>query len=151
MDRRYIKKMEQYWEKEYAKTLCELNNLNIESWFDFWHTHPDWKSKGNRSSETKAWVAVITYELLKETEAITKSQKNRLQVWAALCEDTGNNAIFIHSENPNKTAFPYDFSDVEWGIEDTSELDGLIDRSTHELGQCNYGDEVVYLIRDNCS
>ena len=140
--------MEQYWEKEYAKTLSQLNDLDIESWFDFWHTHPDWKSKGNKNSDTRAWVTAITYELLKEVESITKPQGSRLQVWATICNDTGNNAVFIHSENPNNTPFPFKFSDVQWCTESPPELNGLIDNSTHEIGVWDYDSEVVYFVKN---
>ena len=148
MDRRYKKKMEHYFDKMYSKALSQVHNLNIEGWFDYWHTHLDWKSKGNRNIETKSWVAHLTYDLLKEVELYTGSQKSRLQVWAMIFENTGNNAVFIHSENDNNTPFPNDFEGVSWGVEEPPELIGVIERSEHELGRKDYGGEVMYYIRN---
>jgi hypothetical protein len=147
MDRRFKKKMERYWKKEREKSLREIHSLDIDSWFDYWHTHPDWKFKGNRSNEMKAWVASITYDLLNVVEELTKHQGNRLQVWATLCEDTGNNAIYIHSDNPNSTPYPNDYENVMWGVRGPAVAAELIDQSTHETGTAKYEEEVVYYIR----
>ncbi len=147
MDRRYRKKMERYWEKERSKALADIHSLDIESWFDFWHMHPDWKFKGNRDSETRAWVTSITYNLLQEVEATIQSQAERLQVWATICENTGDNSIIIHSENPNNTSFPYEFTDTKWGVDSTPDIDGIINHATHEIGKKVYEDEVIYYIR----
>jgi len=147
MDRRYRKKMQNYWDKRWKVALSELQEIDIESWFDFWHVHPDWYFKGNRDSEMRAWVVTITYDFLKVVETFTEAQQDRLQVWASIAEDTGNNAVFIHSENPNGTDFPYDFSSAQWGVELTQELSGIVDLSTHELGKASIKNEVVYFIR----
>lgn len=147
MDRRYIKKMERYWAREIEKTRSQISARDFSSWFDFWHTHPDWKGKGNKNSETKIWITNITYELLKFTEELTESESNRLQVWATICENTGTNAIYVHSKNPNETPFPFDFFNTVWDVKLSPE-DGIkIDYTKHQVGMMKYEDEVVYYIR----
>lgn len=147
MDRRFKKKMEQYWKKEREKSIREIHSLDIDSWFDYWHTHPDWNFKGNRSNEMKAWVASITIDLLGVIEDVTESESSRLQVWATLCENTGDNAIYIHSENPNGTPYPHEFVNVEWGVSEPVEAEGLINQNTHEIGRAKYEEEIVYYLR----
>ncbi|HPF58404.1 MAG TPA: hypothetical protein PK820_06370 [Candidatus Competibacteraceae bacterium] len=92
-------------------------------------------------------MASYTYDLLNVVEEATKSQINRLQVWAILCEDTGNNAIFIHSENPNGKPYPYGFENVVWGVPEPTEAKGLVNRNIHEFGKAKYEEEIVYYIR----
>ena len=146
MDRRFKKKMEQYWKKEKNKSFREIESLDLDSWFDYWHTHPDWSSKGNRNSEMKFWVDRVTYVLLKLIEEKTKGNHHKLQVWATLCDDTGNNAVYIHSENPNGTPFPEKFDNVEWK-EKVPQVKGVINQDTHQVGKTSYGEEIVYYIR----
>ncbi len=147
MDRRYIKKMNRYWAKEIEKAKASIEACEFTSWFDFWHTHPDWKGKGNKDCEAWAWVTNITYELLGYTEQLAFGEGDRLQVWATICEDSGNNAIYLHSDNPNNTPFPYDFAGVEWGLVLKPEGKLNIDYLQHEVGKKKYGDETVYFIR----
>ena len=146
MDRRLKKRMERYWKKERNKSLREIQGIDINGWFDYWHIHPDWYFKGNRNKETRAWVAAITYDLLQVVEEFTKSQYSRLQVWAILCENTGNNAIFIHSENPNKTPYPNMFDNVEWGVKEPLDAEGIIDRNIYKLGKEIRKGEAIYYI-----
>lgn len=147
MDRRFRKKMELYWAKEWNKTLREIQELDFEDWFDFWHTHPDWNFKGNRDNEMKSWVNSITYKVLNEIELHAKEQRNRVQIWATICEDTGNNAVFIHSKNPNGTQYPYDFSDVQWDIDTPEEIKDIVNHSEHEVGKSIIDNEVIFYIR----
>lgn len=60
MDRRYLKRMSVYWAREKKKALMALDSLDMSSWFDLWHTHPDWKSKGNRFPHDRATVAKLS-------------------------------------------------------------------------------------------
>lgn len=53
----------------------------------------------------KAWVASITIELLGIIEDMSVDKSSRLQVWATLFEKTGDNAMYIHRENPNNSLF----------------------------------------------
>ncbi len=64
MDRRYKKKMQRYWARELESAKSSIDNLDFTSWFDLWHTHIDWKARGNRYPESRAEVARATYDLL---------------------------------------------------------------------------------------
>jgi hypothetical protein len=143
MDRRFQKRITHYLAQQERKGIEALAKLDMTGWFDFWHTHIDWKSKANRA---KPMVAKITYSLLQQAEALAEKRHDSIQVWATLCEDTGNNAVYFHSLNPNGTAYPYSFDGVEWGISEPPEAENLLN-STHEIGRCQYTNEVVYIIR----
>ena len=148
MDHRYKKRMNAYWTRERIKVLSAISSLNFSSWFDLWHTHPDWNSKGNRFPEHWATVAAITYEAFKHAERLAATANaSAIQVFATICVDSGNNAIYIHSDNPNGTTFPHEFPSTEWGVGDPAELAGLIEQTTHEVGRKQYGEDVYFIIR----
>ncbi len=147
MDHRYQKRMSVYWSRDLKKELKAFDRLDTSSWFDLWHTHPDWKSKGNRFPENRAIVAKITYQLLIYAECLFQSRSQPVQIFASICEDTGNNAVYIHSENPNGTPFPYEFSDTVWDVPEPLELFGIVDNQIHQIGLQKFSNESVYVVR----
>ena len=147
MDRRYHKRMENYWLREERKSIMHFSRLDLTSWFDYWHTHPDWKAKGNKSLGDRVAVASQTYKLLNHAETLLKSRGPSVQCWATFCESTTDNAIYIHSQNPNGSPFPYQFDGIQWGVEPPQEAASLIDLQKHEIGKFDYTDCIVYAIR----
>jgi hypothetical protein len=146
-DRRYQKRMAAYWARAQRSSFKALDLIDISSWFDFWHAHLDWKGRGNRFPTDRMSVVRLTYELLRYAEVKAGGRLKPLQVWATVCGDTGENAVYIHTENPNGTPFPYSFEGVQWGVDLPSGLGEIIDRATHEIGQAVYPEETVYFIR----
>ena len=148
MDRRYKNRMEAHFRKALAAAIRDTRKRQVSGWFDLWHTHIDWKSKGNRFPENRAMVARLTYELLLATEAHFAPRSEAIQIFAVICEDTGSNAVYVHTENPNGAAFPYDLSHVEWGAPEPPELIGAIDGATYESGRKRFDDgQIDYVIR----
>ena len=146
MDRRYKKRIDRYWTVMRKRGLNALDELDMNSWFNFWHTHEDWDGKGNRCTENRASAAALGYQLLMTAEELSCHRGADVQCWATFCEDTRNNAIYIHSDNPANSPFPYDFPDCQWAV---SKPDYLSEHDffAHELGRFVYTDEVVYVIR----
>jgi hypothetical protein len=147
MDSRYKRKMERFWAREFKRAKTVVDSVQSSEWFDFWHTHLDWKSKGNRYPESRANVARLTYELLLYAESKVAQRTKPIQVFAQIHQDTGSNAVYLHSENSNGTEFPYQFENFEWSVETPPELIGVVDIKTHEIGRVQYEDGVVYAIR----
>jgi len=147
MDRRYKKKMDRHWNVQLARAKAVVDELDFSSWFDFWHTHVDWDCKGNRYPESRAAVAKATYELLRYAEAAAVARDEPIQIFAQICRETGSNAVYIHSGNPNGSSFPCKFEDTNWSPSTPPELEGVIDRDLHELGVSHFGEEETYVIR----
>ncbi len=134
MDRRYAKRKAAYWSRRRAEAFARLHGLDVTSWFDVWHVHPDMSSKGNRFAEERAGVAAMTYELLLEAERLVAFRGDEVQVFATVCADTGDNAVCLHSVNPRGTPFPLGFEGVTWGVAAPPELRGVLDPERHEVG-----------------
>ena len=146
MDRRYAKRMESYWTRQYRKAIRDLDRVDIGSWFDLWHTHIDWDSKGNRFLEQRMRAATLTYDAYQYALSRAKGRAEPIQVWAHFCEDTGNNAVYVHTPNANGTAFPYVFVDTEWGVAAPPELEHL-PLAAFELGRMRFNGETSYVLR----
>lgn len=147
MDRRYKKKMDLYWAREERKNLAYLDRLDWSSWFDFWHLHPDWDARGNRYPVMRSAVANMTLRLFQYAESKAEGRVKPIQLWATFCEDTGDNAVYAHTENPNATSYPYDFAGVEWGQFPIAGLDSDADLSEYEIGRLNYEGSVQIILR----
>ncbi|MGZ4996203.1 MAG: hypothetical protein ACXV8J_00010 [Methylobacter sp.] len=143
MDRRLQKRTGRYLAQQERVASDCIERLDINGWFDFWHTHSDMKCKANCA---KSMVALLTYKLLEKAEALFENRQAPIQIWATFCEETGNNAVYIHSPSPNNSSFPYDFDGVVWGTTEPPEVIGLL-HSTHEIGKYQYDDEIVYVVR----
>jgi len=138
MDRRFGKRIVAYLDKHYAQAIEHTNSRDIFGWFDLWHTHIDWKSKCNRFPETRAIVARMTYELLLATERHFAPRftprREPIQIFALISEDTGSNAVYVHTPNPNGTPYPCELSNVDWDVEAPVEFAEFVDQSIHEIG-----------------
>ena len=143
MDVRFKRRMIRYLSSQEDAAFRRLGGLDINGSFDLWHTHIDWDNKANR---VKSLVARSTYRALIRAESLTVNRSFPIQVWATLCECTGDNAVYLHTNNPNGTPYPYAFEGVEWGIAEPAEFTDLID-ARHQLGLHRYSDEIVFFIR----
>ncbi len=85
-------------------------------WFDMWHTHPDWEGDGNRSlkdRERHLRIGRVIFERALE-QAVT--WQIPIQVWFVIDpHDAAQDAVYAHTQNPNRANFPYTFDGVRWG------------------------------------
>ena len=124
-----------------------LDSLDFNSWFDLWHTHPDWESRGNRYPEDRAIVAASTYQLLRYAEKLAVRSAREIQIFATVCCNTGDNAVYLHTNNPNGVAFPHVFPGLIWGVPLPPELNGVVEEETYEVGSESYEGKIEYTIR----
>ncbi|MGO1002486.1 hypothetical protein [Lysobacter sp. CA196] len=147
MDRRYLKRMEAYWTRVGRRLPRSFGEFADSDFFDLWHTHADWRSRGNRSLSDRMRVAELTYRLLLDLEAFARSRPFPVQCWATLCGDTGSNAVYLHSANPNGVPFPYDFDGIEWEARPPPEAASIDCAATHKIGRLRYPNATVHIIQ----
>ncbi|WP_444918326.1 hypothetical protein [Microbulbifer sp. JMSA003] len=146
MDRRYEKSINRYWEKMEARCREAFKKLDPNEWFDLWHTHPDWDGKGSSRPENRPRCDELTYRMLKLAESITEHRGNDVQCFALVKEDTMENSIYIHSDNPNGSEFPFQYEGVIWGYS-KSRLGQVVDPESHEVGLFEGDTERTLFIR----
>ena len=140
--------MENYWRSQLRSAERNLDRVDLSSWFDLWHTHIDWKSKGNRFPETRLAAANLTYTVLQLAENKAKHRSAPIQVWAICCSNTGDNAIYFHTPNDNGSDYPYAFEGVTWGVTPSNELKSVSIGPHHEWGLYTALDnEILYFLR----
>lgn len=146
MDKRYQKRIERYWTKMEHKATEIFSNIDVDEWFDYWHTHLDWEGKGNVRPENRGRALTLTYQFLKLAEGLTQHRNNEVQCFAIVKPNTGDNAVYLHSANPNGTPFPHPYLDVQWGVTNAAFID-VIDFTTHEVGVFGNTSEHTYFVR----
>ncbi|MEG3792609.1 hypothetical protein V1318_21015 [Lysobacter sp. CCNWLW3] len=147
MDRRYRKRMQAYWARVEARGRRHIDRLDLTGWFDYWHTHVDWYGRGNSRPENAPEIAAATVRLLQYLELLAKDRPEPIQLWATLCSNTMDNAVYAHSQNPNGTACPRDFRAVTWDPPVPGWVSAAIPSGGHQIGMASYGGEVVYFVR----
>ncbi len=87
----------------------------FDCWFDMWHTHVDWEGDGNTSRMYRHAQLRALFRLFRRIQATAQSKQLNAQVFAVVtaCEP-GQDAVFIHTTNPNGTPYPYLPSNVYW-------------------------------------
>jgi hypothetical protein len=147
MDRRYRKKMQAYWSRVEARGCQNIDRLDLTSWFDYWHTHVDWNGRGNSRAENIPEIAAVTIRLLRYFEMHAKARSEPLQLWATLCGNTMDNAVYAHSPNPNGTPYPHHFPETTWDVAVPDWVSAAVPGTTHQVGTTSYDGEVGYFVR----
>ncbi|HED4878406.1 TPA: hypothetical protein R4K21_004249 [Stenotrophomonas maltophilia] len=143
-DRRYLKKMTRYWAAEETKANATLDRVQESEWFDYWHTHLDWKGRGNRHVSDRTTVAAGLLRLLKRA---VSSEREDVQCWVMLAQDTGQSALYLHSPNPQGTPWPHPFDGVTWDIELPGWLAPLLSSDGLQAGRWGSGESQRLLVR----
>jgi hypothetical protein len=143
-DRRYLKKMTRYWAAEETRANATLDRVQESEWFDYWHTHLDWKGRGNRHVSDRTTVAAGLLRLLKRA---VSSEREDVQCWVMLAQDTGQSALYLHSPNPQGTPWPHPFDGVTWDIELPGWLVPLLSSDGLQAGRWGSGESQRLLVR----
>ncbi len=105
-------------------------------WFNQWHKHVDWDGEGNSDPAMRQACAnaLITCfgRVLEQVSADVE-----LQVWMRFESDSGQDALYLHSPNPH-TEYPYQFEDVEWGVDAPEFLKAGLEGESVEIGRSEY-------------
>lgn len=139
--------------KRYFKRLWSLvegYQLHTDevSWYDFWHRHLDFSGLGNsslkiRREHIKAHIALYS-KLLQQLESLNKP----FQTWVCIHEeDSGADAVYVHTPNPNANDFPVNFKFIKWNCKLPTTINDLIDEDEFNVGYYESEIERVYYIQ----
>lgn len=118
-------------------SLVEGYQLHVEddSWYDFWHRHLDFWGIGNnrlkvRREHIKAHI-VLYSKFLEQLKSLNKPY----QTWVCIHEeDSGADAVYVHTPNPNAKDFPANFEFINWSCELPRTFSDLIDMTQYNVG-----------------
>ena len=117
-------------------------------WFDLWHTHVDWRGEGNASQDARRDCIRALFNAWKRVEAFGETLATPWQSWLVVdAADAGQDAVFLHTPNPNRDNFPYPFSDVAWGAVPPEWLAEFVAGDECEVGRSDFEGAALYWIR----
>jgi len=89
-------------------------NLNEKKWCDLWHTHFDWEGFGNLSWFHRRQHLKILLLALARARKELLSQQTPFQLFATIHPNSSaDDAIYIHTPNPNGSEFPLTFENAK--------------------------------------
>ncbi|NQX81107.1 MAG: hypothetical protein HRT66_03805 [Flavobacteriaceae bacterium] len=100
--------------KRYYRNLGDysfLENLDFSggnnSWFDFYHFHIDNTGLGNKSWKSRKQHLDALFKVTEKIEGKLRNYSKDFQYWIAISEnDSYDDSIYIHTQNPNGSEFP---------------------------------------------
>lgn len=137
----------------YRKLLARATDYNLrlteDSWFDMWHTHLDWSGIGNRGMRPRRQHISALIQLHSNLLTKLESFSRPYQIWMTIHEnDSGQDAVFIHTPNENRDNFPFKFDHITWNCPVPQILEGIFNANEYELGFIGSvgNDEIVYFL-----
>lgn len=98
-------------------------NLDVSdgAWYDFWHYHPDWEGYGNLNWPMRARHIDAPALLFTRFASQLSQYPKPYQLWIYLdVNDAAQDAVFVHTPNPNRDDFPMVADSAEWGLSEVS-------------------------------
>lgn len=85
--------------------------------------------------------------LLDKVQVLTKDSSKDFQSWIYFDGETGtNDAIYFHTENPNRNDFPIILREVEWDVELPDILCGIINENDFDIARSMFEGQISFYI-----
>ena|SRR5688572_17580 len=128
-------------------------DLSAGNWFDLHHTHFDWVGHGRRGTRHRRRHLTALFTAFRRVVDQARASGRPLQVWLSVAADheVEQDALYLHSANPNGTPFPYPFSGVEWSVEVPPFLRDFVGDGSKEIGYLEYEGQPQYVVRERGS
>lgn len=118
-----------------------------QGWFDMWHTHPDWRGDGNRGARHRRRHLEAGFTIFERYLAEAARIGAPMQVFMSIdALDSSQDAVWVHTPNPNRDNFPFCFEGTEWSVEPPVILREFLRGRPWQLGRAQ-GSPGFYWIR----
>ena len=130
----------------------EVDGLRIDlaqkAWCDLWHTHFDWQGFGDQGWVQRRRHLNALLRALARVRRELASTASPYQLFALVHPaSSGNDALYVHTPNPNETPFPCVFSDVKPVDTLPPLLHGRIDLSRYSVLRRVDDEHAAYIIQ----
>lgn len=117
---------------EFANNGQSIDVLSPDTWFDYWHIHFDNHGYGNDSFKRRKPHLDKLFRHFDILVEMTKDLKPNFQLYALLFDyDSYDDALFLHTSNPNNSQYPVDVADhVKTTTLTNKELNAYLDQLT---------------------
>ena len=138
----------QYYHKLFRQCSRFCVDLPKQQWCDFWHTHFDWEGFGNLSWTHRRRHLTALLRALSRARAELSSTNAEYQLFAMVFPDSSaDDAIFVHTSNPNGTTFPCVFNGATSIDKLPPLLAGYINLNPYSVMKQNNNNQVSYIIQ----
>lgn len=130
-----------------------FNGLNFSgdssSWFDLWHTHSDWQGEAQNNLEKRIASIKKLITLYEQFRQKLKTYPRPFQLWIEIWEDdSSEDAVYIHTANPNNDNFPIRLEPEETPNFKDSALKDFIEKLPFTVaGRKGFEENVFYLYK----
>lgn len=111
-------------------------SVQPSGWYDYMHWHADWSGLGNRRWQERREHLAALFTMFRRLLAETSGWKSPHQVWLQIdAADSSQDAVYLHTPNPNRDNFPNRFESVDWDAEIPERLREFIDDPSWQFGR----------------
>lgn len=144
--RKKLRGLKQYFRQVFSQAdSCRLD-VSDSDWYDFWHYHPDRYGYGNLNWPMRARHSEALAKVFDRYAQQLHEFKKPYQLWIWLdIRNASQDAVFVHSPNPNHDDFPLVVDGAEWGISEVSQhFEGLL--PGYRLRAGRFGESDSYFV-----
>ena len=119
-----------------------------DSWFDWWHTHPETFGRGNKSHRARHKALERLRGVYSDVSRSLSQFKKPYQTWVLISQaDSGADAVYIHTPNPNGSTFPNPFDGVDWSAPAPTWISKVFWPSQYRIGHSVENSENWYWVQ----
>lgn len=124
-------------------------DLGPDRWYDLWHQHFDCRGYSRRSGRARTRHLEALFTAFRRTVAQANAAGRPVQVFVSIAPDcvSEQDALYVHTPNPNGTPFPHPFDDVQWGMAAPPRLRAFLQNATWEIGVTTKRGERWWVVR----
>lgn len=125
-------------------------NMRSKQWCDLWHMHFDWEGDGNASwANRRRYLSALFVALARARVELAAWGKPH-QIFAAVHPlNSADDALYVHTPNPNGTEFPLVHAGARLLESPPSLLAGKMPRTGYAVYAVGTGDDVCYVVTPN--
>ena len=137
-----------YYRKLLKKSRTFLVDLPAKQWCDFHHQHFDWEGTGNEGRLQRILHLNAHLRALRRARLELQAQEKPFQLFAYIdLAASENDAVYIHTPNPNGTSFPAELSCLDEEAQPPPILACRVNRSLFKIFKSSApGSHVYYLV-----
>jgi len=123
-------------------------DLSETSWYDLWHTHFDWCGYGRRGRRHRRPHLEALFTAFGRALDQAKESRKPVQVFVSIASvaECEQDALYVHTPNPNGTPFPYRFNGVVWGVKPPDSVRHHLAVPHWRVGRIQSNDQVTWVI-----
>ena len=122
--------------------------MPASEWFDLWHAHLALVNSDTLGLDARRERLRSLFAAWRRVEDAASRLTCPWQTWLVIDpSDPNQDAVYLHTPNPNRGNFPYPFEGVTWGAEPPEGLAEFVAGSGLELGRSEYVGTLLYWVR----